>query len=202
MYVPPLGPRIPSRGNALTRFIGRAMMTLTGWKFEGTLPDVPKFVMIIAPHTSNWDFIVGLWAYFALSFRASWLGKHTIFKWPLGPFMRWLGGIPVERSVSRDRVSETVHAFESSEQLLLILAPEGTRKYVAEWKTGFYHVANNAHVPIVPVAFDFRNHVIKIFEAFYTTGDAESDIDRLQDHYRGIVGKHPENFALTAASRG
>jgi len=172
------------------------MMTLSGWRFEGALPDVPKFVMIIAPHTSNWDFVVGLWAYFSLSFRASWLGKHTIFRWPLGPFMRWLGGVPVERSVSRDRVSETVHAFESSEQLLLILAPEGTRKYVAEWKTGFYHVANNAHVPIVPVAFDFEHHVIRLFDAFYTTGNAESDIDRLQDLYRGIKGKHPENFAL------
>jgi 1-acyl-sn-glycerol-3-phosphate acyltransferase len=172
------------------------MMTLTGWTFEGVLPDVPKFVMIIAPHTSNWDFIVGLWAYFALGFKASFLGKHTIFKWPLGPFMRWLGGIPVERSVSRDRVSERVHVFDSSEQLILIIAPEGTRKFVPEWKTGFYHVANKARVPIVPVAFDFENHVIRLFPSFQTTGDAERDIDALQDLYRGIKGKHPENFAL------
>ena len=171
-------------------------MTLTGWTFEGTLPDEPKFVMIIAPHTSNWDFVVGLWAYFALGFRASFLGKHTIFKWPLGPFMRWLGGIPVERSVSRDRVSERVHVFESSEKLILIIAPEGTRKFVPEWKTGFYHVANNAHVPIVPVAFDFESHVIRLFPKFVTTGDADRDIGALQDLYRGIKGKHPENFAL------
>lgn len=196
MYVPPLGPRIPWRGNAFTRSIGRTMMTLMGWSFEGTLPDEPKFVMIIAPHTSNWDFIVGLWAYFALGFRASWLGKHTIFKWPAGIFMRWLGGVPVERSVSRDRVREAVHAFDSSDQLILILAPEGTRKYVAEWKTGFYHVANNAKVPIVPVAFDFEHRVIRLFASFWTTGNADHDIAALQDLYRGIKGKHPENFAL------
>jgi 1-acyl-sn-glycerol-3-phosphate acyltransferase len=196
MYVPPLGPRMPSRGNALTRAIGRTMMTVSGWKFEGTLPDEPKFVMIIAPHTSNWDFIVGLWAYFALGFRASFLGKHTIFKWPLGPFMRWLGGIPVERSISRDRVSEIVHAFDYSEQLILIIAPEGTRKFVPEWKTGFYHAANNAKVPIVPVAFDFGNKIIRLFPPFRPTGDADRDIDALQDLYRGIKGKHPENFAL------
>lgn len=172
------------------------MMTLMGWRFEGTFPDEPKFVMIIAPHTSNWDFIVGLWAYFALGFRGSFLGKHTIFKWPLGPFMRWLGGIPVERSVSRDRVSETVHAFERSKQLVLIIAPEGTRKFVPEWKTGFYHIANDARVPIVPVAFDFANRIIRVFAPFRPTGNADADIDALQNLYRGIKGKHPENFAL------
>ena len=88
MYVPSLGPSVPKRGNALSHAIGRAMMTVMGWKFEGAFPDEPRFVMIIAPHTSNWDFIVGLWAYFALGFRASFLGKHTIFNWPLGP---WIG---------------------------------------------------------------------------------------------------------------
>ena len=173
-------------------------MTLTGWKFEGAIPDEPKFVMIIAPHTSNWDFIVGLWAYFALGFRASFLGKHTLFEyWPVAPFMRWLGGIPVDRSVSRDRVSEAVHAFEASDQLILILAPEGTRKFVPEWKTGFYHMAHNAHVPIMPVAFDFENKVVGLYPLFRTTGAADADIDALQNLYRGIKGKHPENFALS-----
>ena len=110
--------------------------------------------------------------------------------------MRWLGGVPVERSVSRDRVRAAVHAFDSSDKLILILAPEGTRKYVPEWKTGFYHVANNARVPIVPVAFDFANRVIRILGPFRTTGNADADIDALQNLYRGIKGRHPENFAL------
>lgn len=171
-------------------------MTITGWKFEGNVPDEPRFVMIVAPHTSNWDFIVGVWAYFSLGFRGSFLGKHTIFRWPLGVFMRWLGGIPVERSVSRDRVSEAVQTFQSTEKLILIIAPEGTRKFVPEWKTGFYHVARNAQVPIVPVAFDFVRKIIRIMPPFRTTGDRDGDINAIQDLYRGIKGKHPENFAL------
>jgi 1-acyl-sn-glycerol-3-phosphate acyltransferase len=172
------------------------MMQLGGWKFEGALPDEPRFVMIIAPHTSNWDFIIGLWAYFALGFRGSFLGKHTIFKWPLGPFMRWLGGIPVNRAVSIDRVSASVDAFNASEKMVLIIAPEGTRKFVPDWKTGFYHVADGAHVPIVPVAFDFEHKLIRLFPQFRTTGDRDTDIARLKDLYRGIKGEHPENFAL------
>ena len=196
MYVPQLGPRVPKRGNALSHWIGRSMMTAMGWKFEGSFPDEPRFVMIIAPHTSNWDFIVGLWAYFALGFRASFLGKHTIFKFPLGPFMRWLGGIPVERSIRKDRVAAQIDAFHKREQLVLIIAPEGTRKFVPDWKTGFYHVADGAGVPIVPVAFDFGRRVIQVFPPFRTTGDREKDIGALKDLYRGIKGKHPENFAL------
>jgi 1-acyl-sn-glycerol-3-phosphate acyltransferase len=195
-YVPPLGPNVPKRGNALSRGIGRTMMQLGGWKFEGSVPDEPKFVMIVAPHTSNWDFFVGLWALFALGFRISFLGKHTIFVWPVKSFLRWLGGIPVQREVSRDRVAEAVGAFNASEKLLLVLAPEGTRKYVAEWKTGFYHMADGAHVPIVPVAFDYENRIVRIHPAFWTTGDRDADIAALQSLYRGVKGKHPENFAL------
>jgi len=196
MHVPPLGPNVPRRGTALERAFGRGMMQLTGWKFEGSIPDEPRFVMIVAPHTSNWDFFVGLWAYFALGFKGSFLAKHTVFVGPVGAFMRWLGGIPVDRSVSRDRVAESVDAFNASDKLVLILAPEGTRKFVPDWKTGFYHVADGARVPIVPVAFDFEHRLIRIFPLFRTSGDRDADIRALKDLYRGIKGKHPENFAL------
>jgi 1-acyl-sn-glycerol-3-phosphate acyltransferase len=195
LYVPPLGPRVPKRGNALSRAIGRGMMTLFGWHFEGSPPDEPKFVLIVAPHTSNWDFFVGLGALFALGFRVSFFGKHTIFKWPLGGFMRWLGGIPVERSVSRDRVADTIAAFAEREQLILVVAPEGTRKWVPEWKTGFYHVADGARVPIVPVAFDFGRKTVAILLPFRTTGDSDADIPAIKQLYRGFVARHPENFA-------
>jgi len=196
MYVPPLGPAVPKRGNAISRAIGRAMMRMGGWHFEGSVPDEPKFVIIVAPHTSNWDFLVGVGALFSLGFRISFLGKHTIFKWPLGIFMRWLGGIPVERSVSRDRVAETVGAFDSADKLILAVAPEGTRKRVSEWKSGFYHVAQGAHVPIVPVAFDFGTKAIRINPPFRTTEDAEADIRNIKDIYRGVVARNPENFQL------
>jgi 1-acyl-sn-glycerol-3-phosphate acyltransferase len=196
MYVPELGPAVPRRGNAFSRLIGRTMMKAGGWKFEGTVPNEPKFVIIVVPHTSNWDFITGVAALFSLGFRISFLGKHTLFKWPLGIFMRWLGGIPVERSVSRDRVAETIGAFNSADKLILAVAPEGTRKLVKEWKTGFYHVAHGAHVPIVPVAFDYGANTIRLNPPFWTTGDAAQDMQSLKDFYRGVGAKNPENFQL------
>ena len=196
MYVPELGPAVPKRGNAISRFIGRATLTSGGWKFEGTIPNEPKFVIIVVPHTSNWDFIVGVGALFSIGFLISFLGKHTLFKWPLGVFMRWLGGIPVERSVSQDRVADNIAAFESADKLILAVAPEGTRKKVTQWKTGFYHVAHGAHVPIVPVAFDYGTKTIRLNEPFWTTGDKDADMSRLKEVYRGVVPKNPENFQL------
>ncbi len=171
-------------------------MSVSRWRFEGAVPDEPKFVLIVVPHTSNWDFIVGVEALFSLGFRVSFLGKHTLFKWPLGAFMRWLGGIPVERSVRRDRVAESIEAFNAADRLILAVAPEGTRKRVAEWKTGFYHVAHGAHVPIVPVAFDYGRKAVRLFPALWTTGDADADIERIKESYRGVVAKNPDNFQL------
>jgi 1-acyl-sn-glycerol-3-phosphate acyltransferase len=173
-------------------------MTLTGWNFEGSVPDEPKFVIIVAPHTSNWDFPVGVMALFSLGFRVSFLGKHTIFKGPAGIFMRWLGGIPVERSVSRDRVTESIAAFNGAEKLILAIAPEGTRKLVPRWKTGFYHVAHGANVPIVPIVFDFALKVIRILPPFRTTGDMRRDLTEISEFYRGATGRNPENFRLEA----
>lgn len=172
------------------------MMTLTGWHIEGAIPNEPKFVIIVAPHTSNWDFPVGLWVLFALSFRGSFLAKHTLFKFPLNSFMRWLGGIPVERSVHKLRVRGTIDSFNKSEKMILIIAPEGTRKFVPEWKSGFYYIANGAHVPIVPVAFDYAAKEVRIGAPFMPTGDRDADIPLLKDYFRGIKGKNPENFAL------
>lgn len=194
--VPPLGASVPRRGNGFSRVLGRGTMSVTGWKFEGALPDEPKFVIIVAPHTSNWDFPLGVAALFSLGFRVSFMGKHSIFKWPLGPAMRWLGGIPVERSVSKDRVAETIAAFNSSDKLILVIAPEGTRKKVDRWKTGFYHVAHGAGVPIVPIAFDFGVRTISIGDPFRTTGDLDADLSAIKEFFRGRIGKHPEDFTL------
>ena len=171
-------------------------MSVSGWSFEGALPDEPKFVIIVAPHTSNWDFVVGVAALFSLGFRVSFLGKDSLFKWPLGVFMRWLGGVAVDRSVSRDRVAEAVGAFNTSEKLVLVVAPEGTRKRVEDWKTGFYHVAHGANVPIVPVAFDYGTKTVRLGPPFRTTGNARADIALLKEFYRGVTPKTPENFAF------
>ncbi len=195
MKVPELGPNVPSRGNAFSRWLGRASYSLTGWHIVGAMPDLPKFVLIVAPHTSNWDFFVGVGALFSLGLRVSYLGKESIFRGPTGRIMRWLGGIPVDRSVSRDSVTEMVDTFHGRDRLVFVFTPEGTRKRVEEWKTGFYHVAFGAKLPIVPVAFDYGRKAVIIGPPFYPTGDADRDIAKLRRSYSGVTARRPENFA-------
>jgi 1-acyl-sn-glycerol-3-phosphate acyltransferase len=147
-----------------------------GWRIAGQLPNRSKFVVIAAPHTSNWDFVVGIAARFALGLDVSWLGKHTLFRWPWAVIFRRWGGIPVDRSVSQNTVPQIVDLFRSREAFVLALAPEGTRKQVSEWRTGFWYIAHGAGVPIVPVAFDWPQRTIRIGEPVETTGDVDADV--------------------------
>ena len=122
------------------------------------------------------------------------MGKHTLFKGPLGVPMKWLGGIPVDRAVRRDRVSESIAAFNANKKLILVIAPEGTRTYVPSWKTGFYHVARGAGVPIVPVAFDFGPKVIRFGRPLMPTGDRDADIGKLRAFFGDAVGRIPAHY--------
>ncbi len=184
-----LGDAVPRRGNWFSATVGRALLRLKGWRFEGVVPNVPKAVVIVVPHTSNWDFVVGIAALFAMGLRASFLGKHTLFRWPLGPLMRWLGGVPVDRRTARGVVDETVNLFASTDQLILGVSPEGTRSSVDRWKTGFYYVASKARVPIVPVAFDYPGRVIRFGERLDPTGDIKADLGVLEEFFSGIEGR-------------
>ena len=123
----------------LTRLFGRMMLQLTGWHMKGTFPNISRCVIIVAPHTSNWDFLNGMSALFAMGIRLSWMGKHTLFKGPMGPLMRYMGGISIDRDAKRGIVQETVAAFKERDQMLIGIAPEGTRKRVGRWKTGFFY---------------------------------------------------------------
>ena len=187
--VPELGNATPQRGNCVSAFAARAFLRTFGWGFEGAVPNVSKAVIIVAPHTSNWDFFVGVAAMFALGLRVVFLGKHTLFTWPLGPVMRWLGGVPVNRREARGVVDETVEMFAARDQMILGLAPEGTRDSVDRWKTGFYYVALESGVPIVPVAFDYRRRVIRFGEGFDPTGNLEDDLLILENYFFGIEGR-------------
>lgn len=164
-------------------------MRLLGWRFEGTLPDLPRFVIIVAPHTSNWDFPVGAAAKLALRLEATFLGKHTLFRFPLGILMRALGGLPVDRSASHDLVTGIVAEFARRDRMVLVVAPEGTRKKVERWKTGFYHIAHGARVPIVPVGLNWGTRRIQLGAPVTTTGDAEADIAKLRAWFSGIPGR-------------
>ena len=153
------------------------------------MPDLPRFVIIVAPHTSNWDFPVGAAAKLALRLDATFLGKHTLFRFPLGVVMRALGGFPVDRSASHELVSGIVQEFARRERLVLVVAPEGTRRKVERWKTGFYHIARGAGVQIVPVALNWGQRAVQIGAPFQPTGDVDGDIARLQEWYAGIRGR-------------
>ena len=184
--LPNLPAAIPRRGGPITRFIGRAALRAMGWRVEGEFPDRGKLVLIVAPHRTNWDFVVGLAAKFALALDASWLGKHTLFRGPWGILFRRWGGIPVDRRSSNDTVAIVASSFASRESLILAIAPEGTRTIGARWKTGFWHIAQRAGVPILPVAFDWPNRVIHIMPTL-TPRDLERDMADLQERYRAVL---------------
>ena len=185
---------LPVRKNALMRFVGGAILKLMGWKINGPFPSVPKAVVIAAPHTSNWDFIIGIAAKFQLQLQIHWLGKDTLFRRPFAWLFQWLGGTPVRRSTPEGVVEQTVNLFKRHDQYLLGLSPEGTRKKVDQWKTGFYHIARGAGVPIVPVAFDYARKTILIGEPFLPSESMELHFAALRNFYSAVEGKFQQNF--------
>ncbi len=190
--VPALGHALPQSGGRVSHALGRWALAWLGWRVEGTLPDVAKAVIIVAPHTTNWDFVVGIAAKFALGLRASWLGKHTLFRAPFGALMRWLGGIPVDRSRPNDVVAQSVQQFAEMDRMVLGISPEGTRKAVTRWKTGFYHIARGAGVPIIPVAFDWSRHRLVIGPALSPGDDMDADLQALGRFFDAARGRRGE----------
>lgn len=186
--VPDLPPSLPRRGNALTRALGRALLALAGWRIEGAIPDRAKLVAIVAPHTSNWDFVLGIAAVFALGLRVRFLGKHSLFRPPLGWLMRWLGGTPVVRETPQGAVAAAVEMMAREPRVLLGLAPAGTRTRGAPWRSGFYHIAVVGQAPILPVAFDYGRKAVRLFPLLEPGGNYEADLARLQALYDGVRG--------------
>ncbi len=180
--------------NVLMYWLSRGVMRLSGWRLVGTAPTVPKYVLIAAPHTSNWDFPVTLMICFALRLKVYWMGKSSLFPPLLGGIMRWLGGIPVDRSRAGNLVQGTVDAFNKAERLTVIVPPEGTRSKVTHWKTGFYYIAQGAGVPIALGYLDFRKKEGGIGRMFQPTGDIAADMVEIQAFYTGITGKNPGAF--------
>ena len=195
IQVPSLGPSVPRRGNALTRGLGAFGMGLLGWRFEGAVPDRPKVVIVVAPHTSNWDFIVGVFAALALGFRFRFLGKDALFGPPLGWLMRWLGGISVNRQAP-DGVMEAAVASFRDEDFFLAITPEGTRRRVERWKTGFWRIAREAAVPVWTVAFDWSRRVVRLDPLFETSADREADVRTLRALYSASMARRPEAYGV------
>lgn len=165
-------------------------LKLTGWKVTGDAQKIPdKAMFVAAPHTTNWDLPYALMLAFKLKLPIFWMGKTSIFKFPFGGLMRWLGGIPVERSRSTNLVDAMVQRFRSEDKLLIVIAPEGTRKSVSEWKSGFYHIAHGAEIPLVLGFIDYPNKHGGIGPVFQTSGDYEKDLKEIKAFYTPFRGK-------------
>ena len=174
------------------RWISLIGLRLTGWKCEGERPEAPKYVLVAAPHTSNWDWVVFMAMVFAYRARLYYMVKDNLFRGIKGPIFRWLGGIPIDRSRNTGVVDQMVEQFNKADRLELAIPVEGTRRPVEKWKTGFYHVAHKAQVPIVMGYLDFGNKVGGFGPAFMPSGDIEKDIVICQEFYGGMQGKNPE----------
>ncbi|MEZ4779330.1 MAG: 1-acyl-sn-glycerol-3-phosphate acyltransferase [Flavobacteriaceae bacterium] len=163
---------------------------ILGWKIEGNFdPSIKKAVVIVAPHTSWHDFFVGLYARRILKTKIHWLGKKELFIWPFSYYFKWTGGTPLDRTSGQNKVEAIADIFKSKNEFRLAMAPEGTRKKVATWKTGFYYIAEGAKVPIIPVAFDYGTKTVKVGKPFYTANTIENDVPVLRSFYDGVKGK-------------
>lgn len=173
--------------------IGRAYLTLAGWRCEGELPkDAKKWIMIAAPHTSGWDLPYMLACAWVYRIRLNFLGKHTLFAGWRGPFMRFLGGIPVDRRKPQGLVSQVVEEFDKVDGLFLAVPPAGTRKSIKHWKSGFYHIARGAGVPVVTGFLDYERKVTGLGPTLELTGDVVADMDRIRAFYADKAGMYPE----------
>lgn len=187
---------LPRRGSRVGRTLALVALRALGWSVAGPFPQLPKAVIVVAPHTSNWDFVVGVLAMLGLGLRISWLGKHTLFVWPLRALMRWLGGVPVRRGQAAGVVNQAVTAFRERESMLLALAPEGTRKAVDRWHGGFSRIASEAGVPVVPVALDWGRREVRIGAPVAPSGDPRSDEAVLRPFYDGATARRAEYWKL------
>ena len=170
------------------------MYKITGWKVVGKMPEEKKFVLIVAPHTSFWDFPVGLGARAILHLKTKILAKKELFENPIvGGILRWMGGIPVDRGNRKNGIVDSVvKYFNENEEFVVTITPEGTRAYVKRWKTGFYRIAKEANVPIIMVGFDFQRKIVEMCDPFYPTDDMDADMAHIIDYFKGMVGKNPE----------
>lgn len=173
-------------------YISKAILKIIGWRVKGKLPNVPKCVMIAAPHTSNWDFFYTLLIAFAMKAQVYAMGKKSLTQGPFGWFMKWLGILPIDRSKSNNVVSQTIDQFNEHDKLIIIVPPSGTRNKVAYWKTGFYHIAHGAGVPISLGFIDYGRKAGGIGPLVYPTGNIEEDMKYIRGFYADIIGKYPE----------
>lgn len=174
--------------------LSKLILKIIGWKVNITTPDYSKCLICVAPHTSNWDFILGELAYTSIGRKAGFLMKEAWFRWPLGYFFRAIGGIAVPKKRGSSLSQVIVDKFNDSERLVLAITPEGTRKGTAKWRHGFLHIAMEANVPLLLGAIDYKRKYIEIDRQFIPTGDVEADLKAIKKFYSQFSAKYPEKF--------
>jgi 1-acyl-sn-glycerol-3-phosphate acyltransferase len=177
----------------MLQFLASSFLKLFGWEAVQGLPKFKKYVLIGAPHTSNWDFALAMLTALAIGLRFKWMAKNTIFKNPLGPVLKFFGGIPIDRTVRSSVIDRVAEMFNKSERLVIGITPEGTRTKTEFWKSGFYYIALSAKVPICFAYLDYDNKKVGISDHFFPTGDINEDMKIIKNFYNGLKGKKPEN---------
>jgi len=172
----------------------RWMLKITGWQLEGARPEYDHYVLIAAPHTSNWDLPLMLAFAAAFNIKVTWMAKHNLFFWPMGWFMRAMGGMPIIRHKNMSVVDAMVEAFKTVPHLVLVVPTEGTRNRTEHWKSGFYHIARQAGVPIVPSFLDYGRKCGGFGPAYVTTDNVRADMQYFRDFYTGMKGRFPDKF--------
>lgn len=176
-------------------WFSRQILRMAGWTVDITVPDYPKYIICVAPHTSNWDFVLGKLAYASVGRKAGFLMKESWFFFPLGMIFKAMGGIPVPRRKGSSLVETIVRKFDASDRLAIAITPEGTRSLTTQWRHGFLHIARQARVPVLLGAIDFRTKTVSIRMTFTPTGHTESDMRSIKDFYKNFTGRHPEKFS-------
>lgn len=184
---------MPRTHHPMLQKFGRFMFDLLGWRFEGNAPDVAKAVVILVPHTSNWDFFMACFAKFALDLKASYLMKKEAFFWPFKRWLMWIGGIPIDRSQPTRIVTQVTKEYRDQSNMWLVITPEGTRKKVSKYKTGFVRIAHSARVPIIVVGLDYKKKAITFSKVVESTGRHEQDAQALYHYCRETFqGRNPQ----------
>jgi 1-acyl-sn-glycerol-3-phosphate acyltransferase len=178
---------------SIMRGISHVLLRINGWKTVGNLPVVSRYLIIVAPHTSNMDLFYGIIVALVMRLDGRFLAKKELFRFPFGGIMRWLGGVPIDRSSSMNTVDQAVSAFNAHERFILAIAPEGTRKRTRQWKSGFYHIAAGAHVPILLGFIDYPSRRAGAGPLLMPSGDIDSDMKIIRDFYSGVTGRRADN---------
>lgn len=195
-HFPVLPEQAPHRGSALSRQFFKRVYLAQGWRFDGEFPNLPKAVAIISPHTSNYDGLYGFLAMLGLGIEVTAFGKDSLFKTPLKGLLKWMGVIPVDRSSPHGLTQQIIDVIQSKDKIWVAMAPEGTRKSAEQIRTGFYHIAMGAQIPIVMFAFDYDHKVIHCLGAIQPTGDYEKDLATILSRYKGNFS--PKNMQRLA----